>query len=994
MGKEPTKPLVASPYATAGGGVVLEHRYGASLLVSLLTGSPLAELGDEVTPTEIWFQAGAYSPVDDLMIVGPTADGGQRRASIGVRRAPKLRESERGSVQLFASYLRVVTTHWEEVLEGRWRLALAVAGSNPVVRQLVELADIARATRNYEDFRTEVMRPGRTSKAVRDRLPHIDAIVAKALCEGNIVVGPVTTEELIWRFLWSLRIRELRLQGLDQSDRTAAVTQLIPVTRGRTPDEADRLFARLEHLVDDYAPSGAKVTKLLLLNDLSGTPLADSTRVLLPPLAIAPSPRHFTGRNAALSDVLSRLNPEEWPAAVTAIAGMGGIGKTALATHAAHEAVQRGWFPGGAISVNMHGYNRETRVTSDAAIAHLLEQLGWTGELPASAEARAGLWRSHLNGLAQQGRAVLVLLDNVSAADQVLPLLLQGSHHRFLVTSRHTLGNLPAFLIDLKELPIGESLELLQRSVQAARKSDMRIDASPDESRKLASLCGNLPLALEVIAAFLKTDPGLPISDVVDELSELQTRLDILEYPDVDPDGRPLAVRAAFDLSYRHLDADQAQAFRALGSAPGAEFTTKLVGAVLNKSEVTARRILASLLRAHLVERTPEPNHWSMHDLLKLYAKDCARSPAHAAESERNKDRILNYLMTNAEDAHDHLLPPGESTGMGRFQHMKSALDWLDSERQTLIAAVRLAGREGCDQTALIIGMQLLPYLQLRAAVAESIDIQHVMLECSRRMKQPALEAEVIGNLGQALHDAHRYGEAVEKYREALNEMGGSGTSEEAQLLSSLSAALSQLGRIEEAFTCYSRSLAIYRSLNDISGEGAVLHNLGRLYRDVGMDAQAARLLETDLLICRQVGDLRGEGVTANTLGTLYFDMQEFPRAIEHFELSLAISKEHGDTRSSSSTLKNIANCRAELGDFATAMQLYEDALSTQREYGYREEMAHTLANLAATYADMNNLAAAHVHFREALALFVQVGDIVGVERVRQSIENLPKPES
>jgi tetratricopeptide (TPR) repeat protein len=994
MGNGHVKPLAASPYATAGGGVVLEHRYGACLLVSLLTGSPLAELGDDVTPTEVWFQVGAYSPVDDLMIVGPTADGGQRRASIGVRRAPKLLGSEDSSVQLFASYLRVVTAHWDEVLEGRWRLALAVAASNPAVRQLAELVDIARATRNNEDFRTEVARSGRTSKTVRDRLPHIDAIVSKAIREGNIAVGPVSAGELTWRFLWSLRIRELRLQGLDQSDRTAAVTQLMPVTRGSTPGEANSLFARLEHLVDDYAPSGAKVTKLLLRNDLSGTPLADHPSGPLPPLAIAPAPAHFTGRSEVLSDVLSRLNPEEGLTAVTAIAGMGGIGKTALATYAAHEAVQRGWFPGGAVSINMHGYNQENRVTPEAAAAQFLEQLGWTGELPVSAEAIAGLWRSHLDSLARQGRAVLVLLDNVSAADQMLPLLLQGSRHRFLITSRHTLGSLPAFLVDLKELPAGESLELLQRSVQSARANDGRVDASPGDSRKLTSLCGHLPLALEIVAAFLKTDPGLRISDVVDELSELQTRLDTLEYPDVDADGRPLAVRAAFDLSYRHLDASLARAFRALGPVPGAEFTTELVGAVMNKREVTARRILASLLRAHLIERTPEHDRWNMHDLLKLYAEDCARSPAHAAEARRNKDRVLNYLMTNARDAHDQLLPPGEATGRGRFRHIKTALGWLDSEKQTLIAAVRQAGKEEDDQTLLTIGMYLIPYLQLRAAVAESIDIQNVMLECSRRMKHPGLEAEVKHNLGQALHDAHRYSEAIEKYREALAEMDGSGTPEEAQLLSSLAAALSQLGRIEEAFTCYSKSLAIYRRQKDVRGEGAVLHNLGRLYRDVGMNDQAARLLEADLLICRQTGDLKGEGVTANTLGTLYFDINDFPKAIEYFEQSLTISTGQGDTRASSSTVKNIANCHAELGEFAAALQLYEEALNVQRENGYSEEMANTLVNLAATYVDVNNLTAARMHLREALTLFSEVGDVVGVEQVRQRMDRLTESAS
>jgi hypothetical protein len=73
---------------------VLEHNYGATLLASLLTGDPLAELGDDVTPMEVRFQASAVSAVDDLLISGRTPDGGIRQVSIGVRRAARLVQSE------------------------------------------------------------------------------------------------------------------------------------------------------------------------------------------------------------------------------------------------------------------------------------------------------------------------------------------------------------------------------------------------------------------------------------------------------------------------------------------------------------------------------------------------------------------------------------------------------------------------------------------------------------------------------------------------------------------------------------------------------------------------------------------------------------------------------------------------------------------------------------------------------------------------------------
>ena len=98
----PVTAVVAGPaaalYSSGGGGVVLEHQYGATLLASLLTADPLPELGDDVTPMAIRFQASAVSAVDDLLISGRTPDGGTRQG-LGRRQAGAEADQERGQVQ-------------------------------------------------------------------------------------------------------------------------------------------------------------------------------------------------------------------------------------------------------------------------------------------------------------------------------------------------------------------------------------------------------------------------------------------------------------------------------------------------------------------------------------------------------------------------------------------------------------------------------------------------------------------------------------------------------------------------------------------------------------------------------------------------------------------------------------------------------------------------------------------------------------------------------
>jgi hypothetical protein len=272
MTTQDAEPQRAAPYATGGGGTVLEHRYGAVLLCSLLTGDPISELGDDAAPISVRFQASAFSPVDDLVVIGRTPDDEERRVSIGVRRAPALVASEEASAELLSSYLQVVTEHWDKVQKGRWRLALAVVSPNPAVQQVRELAEIARVTTDKMMFRAEVDRPRRTNSGVRGRLPHLTELVSTAATGSGMNLDEDGVREVTWRLLYSLRVRELRLEG-DETDRTFAVTQLRTLVPDRSVAAADSLFSRLAELANNYAPAGAVVTESLLRQHLSGISL-------------------------------------------------------------------------------------------------------------------------------------------------------------------------------------------------------------------------------------------------------------------------------------------------------------------------------------------------------------------------------------------------------------------------------------------------------------------------------------------------------------------------------------------------------------------------------------------------------------------------------------------------------------------------------------------------------------------------------------------------
>ena len=263
--------LGVPPYASGGGGTVLEHLYGAVLLSSLLTGDPVTELGDDAALVSVLFQGRRVSPVDDLVVSGSARDG-RRRVSIGVRRDPTLTSKNKKTARLLASYVRMVAEHWDEVTAGHWRLCLAVAVSSPAISQLRELTVIASAAPDEARFRADVALPGRTDRGERSRLVHVDALIASAAQQAGSPADSIGAGELTWRVLRYLKVRELRLEGGDYTDRAHAVSRLRQLTPDLTPAAAEDLFSRIAGLAGRYASTGADVTEEQLRADL-GTPL-------------------------------------------------------------------------------------------------------------------------------------------------------------------------------------------------------------------------------------------------------------------------------------------------------------------------------------------------------------------------------------------------------------------------------------------------------------------------------------------------------------------------------------------------------------------------------------------------------------------------------------------------------------------------------------------------------------------------------------------------
>ncbi|MDV7217632.1 tetratricopeptide repeat protein [Streptomyces prunicolor] len=621
--------------------------------------------------------------------------------------------------------------------------------------------------------------------------------------------------------------------------------------------------------------------------------------------ALPPKVAGFTGRGDQLAELLGAFDPVggEAPGAVlvAAVSGLGGIGKTALAVEAAHEACDEGWFPGGVLFVNLHGYD-DDRVTAEQALETLLRGLGTPPEhIPNGVDARAALYRSVLAARERELGAVLVLADNASAAEQVRPLHPGGVRHRLLATSRSKLPQLGARLLPLGELSPEEAYDLLDRALRIAAPGDTRVANEGEAAAELALLCGHLPLALQIAAALLVLDRDKPVAELVVELAESGDRLLHLD------DGER-SVRAAFDLSYQRLPAEQARLLRLLALAPGSEVTAEVVAA-LDGADVPPVRVLDALCRAHLVERGSGRGRWRLHDLVRVFGVGVVKGDVRLwEEGEGARERLLAFYCrwAGAADGRLRWLPGMQEPE--RFTDRAGALAWLDSERAGLVAVVQWAREERFAATAVLLSQCLAEYLDWRRSFDDKITVCGVAREAAHRAGDRVGEASAWNSLGIALQQTGRVGESVDAHTRARDLFQAIGDlPREAAAWSNLGSALQEAGRTDDAIDAHIRARDLFQAAGDRPREAMAWGNLGLALREAGRaeDAIAAHIRSRDLY--QAAGDRHGEARGWNNLGGALWEAGRRNEAVEACEKALEGFREFEDWYGTGRTLSNLA---------------------------------------------------------------------------------------
>ncbi|QNE16938.1 tetratricopeptide repeat protein [Kribbella qitaiheensis] len=697
-----------------------------------------------------------------------------------------------------------------------------------------------------------------------------------------------------------------------------------------------------EELGIEPSPDLRELVTAILRQDPALLRPPESLELSGPPIpAQLPAPgATFTGRQVDLDRLDTLLATERGSLAIGTIAGTAGVGKTTLALQWAYRV--RDQFPDGQLFADLRGYDAGPAVRPVDALTGFLAALGVAGDqIPVDVDQAAALYRTMM-----AGRRMLILLDNARTADQIRPLLPGEPGSLVLITSRDRLSGLVAcegaLPLPLNALTEAEAHQLLTNVLGEAR-----VITESDATAELARACAFLPLALRIAAANLAWQPHRRIDDYLAEL-----RIDRLRMLTIDDDPEQ-GVAAAFDASYQALTVPARRLFRLLSLVPGLDLTIPAAAALSGIEVADAQVLVGRLASAHLLDQ-PASGHYAWHDLLRAYAAD--RSDAEDSEADRVAasrrlyDWYVEAVVGAADLLYPHMLRLSRTASAHIFADRAAALDWLDTERANLVAAVRQAT---VPEAACVLADALRGYFHLRRRSTDWLVVGESALNAATALDDVRAQAAARHSVGTAYRCLGDSPSALQHYDEGLRLTRLSGWQEaEATALGNLGIVYQAQGRLKAAVGRLTLAIALDRRIGRTAGLANNLGNLAAVYLDQGSLEAAVDCFDEALELNRRSGSRHGQALALTGLAQAYREAGRVDDAIDRFTEAMQYCVEIGDRDGQAIVHIGLGEVARDQGRTADAREHAHAALTLARDGGDPRTEALALNLLASAVSD------------------------------------------
>lgn len=513
---------------------------------------------------------------------------------------------------------------------------------------------------------------------------------------------------------------------------------------------------------------------------------------------------YFTGREEQLKRLEEGLKKQRATAVTQAIAGLGGIGKTQLATEYTYRHV-------GEYEV-VWWVRAEEGVTLAADYGALAVELGLVGievEIAGQVAAAKRWLEGHQDWL--------VVFDNAEKPEELRGYLPKGTGGHVLITSRNQHWGRLAGVVGLVVMRREEAVRfLLERTGQKDAKA----------ARELAELLGDLPLALEQAAAYM-TASGRSMGSYLPLFRGQMDKVLARREAQPDEEDYPASVLTTWQMAFERLEEECAGGAKLLKLLSFVAAEALPVGAIeqgkLFEREMELDEALAGLRKYSLVEMVGE-EQMVVHRLVQAVTR------ARLGEEERKAEVAAMVEWMNGAF-------PFESDKVESWEASRPLVGHL-----LTVAAYAEEGGVAPGGAGQLLN-QVGRYLRVRAeygAARECLERAVKLYEAAYRPYYPKV-ATVVNNLGNVLQDLGDLEGARVAFERALQidaKIYGTDHPKVAIDINNLGLVLRDLGDLEGARAAFEQALGIGEKVygsnhpdvaRDVNNLGGVLHALGDL---------------------------------------------------------------------------------------------------------------------------------------------------------------------
>jgi len=531
---------------------------------------------------------------------------------------------------------------------------------------------------------------------------------------------------------------------------------------------------------------------------------------------------HFQGRDDDLSELHVALGSREPLKRVTAIHGLGGVGKTQLAVEYAYR------------------YAKEFQIVwwlsadEPATLALMYSKLGQRLGMRFPEGAKLDDVRHQVRRALNGRNDWLLIFDNAAGPEDVQNYIPQDRTGQVLITSRNPNWGVVARPFPLRGMKRADAVSfLLSRTGRQGRG---------DSATRLAMALGDLPLALEQAAACIE-QTGISFNDYLKRFethwAELLKEVKYAgDYPD--------SVAMTWELSFRQVQEDMPAAAdllslcsflhpddisRALLREGAPRLPEELARTILDL--VSFDEAVAALRRYSLVETSEKS--FSIHRLVGALARDRLSDEERTEWATHAINLVRGSFQFDSQDLASwdkcaQLLPHA----LAAAGHAES----LSASPRTTVGVLEDAGR----------------YLQKRAQYGEAkYALERAMALCiSFYGENHPRVAAVANNLGRVHNELGETADALACYERGLNidrATYGDADVHVATIVNNYAVSLHSAGRMQEAKAQFEWALQVYELTygKDHPKVASVVNNLGYVLHSAGDLEGASALFQRSL---------------------------------------------------------------------------------------------------------------------------------------------------